>query len=1011
MQAQRLDILSTPPELDPSIPLIQYLSILKTISRRVHNLQEKAHKIIVENNPQSLASSISSESTKIPKLAEDYLDMSMILALRFCKVTFVLLPRFHPFQRRIHGAILRFIEQEASVFLEQLQKYCSGGTIAYWQTYRMRPTNSDILQETRNAQKQQVPSHMDNCENNSGDKGLAGSRSGKGSSQHWNPITQDHGKFESPRPANPGFAASSSKTNSSTKPDLVQQAQTFDDKVSAAFGTPPLGQHAFTRPPQITSVNYKTVASSSLAAPSITITAPTPTWSTTSSRSTPTSSASSVAVDTASMISVNSGKPKGVLPDPPKTGVQHLIQRFNKPSKPATIDPESVEGAIQQWRINVYPVAPPMSDPVPQLKAASTPFSQEIKSRKPIGSTGYDMSSVSSSSVNESASCSENSHSNGKAAGLRVLSEKKFHNSSPGREAFRRRVDITLQRSAHTEDQFFNDIIEARTNATMTRIFGREPLHARDGADGYRVKDNSSGVRSSTVLSRAGSLPEKSVVNTMNEMKQANFTKKYKEDNEHMGTRNFGTGRDTSSRRQSSVTILPKEGARSSLVKSMVNRLNGVLPDSPMVPSTAGSLHENSNSARNSVSSSVTPRSSAMSSVTSSTALLEISELSPDSASVKGQHAQEPASFVGGSLAAVGSRSVSGSSRVKTGDGMSTITDVANGKRVNVYEENHGSKSEAFGSNFGVHDSKPKTSSPSFNFHYQSKRSPKSPRSDATLERKSARNIDGADCIESGDDRSDDGSLQYLDIDPHYEPEEWLQDNINDELDKNNEGDQDTAPSPTSTHSPWKRENDIHSVRVADALKTVRDNSSPSKPQQINPSALPNAAALAAETGDRFKKGPSHSPLIPPKGTGFLTNLMKSFSTKSQAHDNQIDMPEALAASAMTSSTNNYSSRKQANSPASTSSTSSTNSLRQPLSMPLRLQRQSQTASRSVQMSPFTRSNSTLRNYSVRSTILGTLETPIPATSNSTSLNVREATALVHERGLFRNPQSKTSRK
>ncbi|KAG0008950.1 hypothetical protein BGZ80_002883 [Entomortierella chlamydospora] len=945
----------------------------------------------------------------MPKLAEGHLDMSMILALRFCKVTLILLPKLHPFQRRIHGAILRFIEQEASVFLEHLQKYCSGGTIAYWQAYCARPMNSDILQEARNAQEQQVPSHMDSCEYKSGGKDLASAKSDKGSSQGWSPITQNHGSPESSRPTDPGFAAFSSKTASSTKPDLVQRAQMFDDKVSAAFGTPPLGQHAFTRPPQITFADSKTVASPPLAAPSITITTPTPTWSTTSSRSTLTSSASSVAVGTAPMTSVNSDKPKVVLPDPPKSGVQHLIQRFNKPSKPATIDSESVEGAIQQWRINVHPVAPPVSDPVPQLKAASTPFSQEIKSRKPIGSTGYGMSSVSSSGMNESVSCSEDSHSSGKMAGLRVLSEKEIHNSTSGREAFKRRVDITLQRSTHMEDQFFNDIVEARTNVTMSRIFGKEPLHTRDGADGYRVKDNSSGVRSSTVLSRAGSLPEKSVVNTMNEMKQANFTKKYKEDNEHMGTRDSGTGRDTSCRRQSSVTILPKEGVRPSLVKSMVNRLNGALPDSPMVPSTAGSLHENSSFARNSVSPSVTPSSSAMSSLTSPPTLLEISQSSPDSASVKGQHALEPASFVASSLAAVGSRSVSDCSRVKMRDGVNTTMDVASGQGDNVYEESRGSKSEAYGSNFGVHDSNPKTSSPSFNFHYQPKRSPKGPRSDAALERKSARNIDGVDCIESGDDRSDDGSLQYLDIDPHYEPDEWLQDNINDELDKNDEGDQDTASYSTSTHSPWKRENDIHSVRVADALKTVRDNGSPPEPQQINPSALPNASPLAAETGDRFKKGPSHSPLIPPKRTGFLTNLMKPFSTKNQASDNQIDMPETLAVSAMTSNTNNYSSRRQANS--SFASTSSTSSLRQPLSMPLQLQRQSQTASKSVQMSPFTRSNSTLQNYSVRSTILGTLETPIPATSNSASLNVREATALVHERGLFRKPQSKFSRK
>ncbi|KAF9359749.1 hypothetical protein BGX26_011522 [Mortierella sp. AD094] len=719
----------------------------------------------------------------MPKLAEDHLDMSMTLALRFCKVTLVLLPKLPSFQRRIHRAILRFIEQEASVFLEQLQRYCDGGTIAYWLAYCPSQVNSDILQESRRAQEQQGPSYEEDCINNSSDKGP---------SQRWSSVTQSHANLESPRPGNPGFAAFSSKTDSSIQSDSVQKAQMIDDKVSAAFW-----QRAFARLPlkeQITIVNCgsETVAPSPSVIPSIAITAPTPTWSTTSTRSTSTSSTSSVVVGAAPIASANSDNPNSVLSDPPKSGVQHLIQRFNKPSKPDTIDPESVEGAVQRWRSNVHPVALPTSDPAPQMNGSPTasvslsaPFSQEIKPQKPIGSTGCGVSPfVSSSSMNESASCSKDPRSNGKVASLRVLSDKEFHDSTSDRGACKRRVDITLQhqRPMHMEEQLFNDIVEVRTNMTLSRIFSKEPL------------------------------PEKSAINTMNEIKQANFTKEYKEDNEYMSTRNSGAVRDTLHRRQSSVTTLPKGGARQSLVKSMVHRLNGALLEpSPMVPSTTGRFHGNNSFARKSDSPNATPRSSSTLSLKSSLALLEINQPPPDSASVRGPRALEPISYMPNPLVAVGSGPVSNRSKVKATEEMNTVMDIDSGRRGNVYGEDRGSKSRAHGPNFGVHDSIPKISSPSFNSYFQPTGSPDGSCFDATSETKSAWNINGVNSTESDDDKSDDGSLQYLDIDPHYEPEEWVQDNINGEMDDNDEGDQDTISSSTSLHSRWKQEGDIYS--------------------------------------------------------------------------------------------------------------------------------------------------------------------------------------------------------
>ncbi|KAG0364902.1 hypothetical protein BGZ54_007045, partial [Gamsiella multidivaricata] len=60
----------------------------------------------------------------------------MALALRFCKVTLVLLPELPSFQRRVHGAILRVFARQATCFLEQIQRYRDGGAVGFWQRYR-----------------------------------------------------------------------------------------------------------------------------------------------------------------------------------------------------------------------------------------------------------------------------------------------------------------------------------------------------------------------------------------------------------------------------------------------------------------------------------------------------------------------------------------------------------------------------------------------------------------------------------------------------------------------------------------------------------------------------------------------------------------------------------------------------------------------------------------------------------------------------------------------------------
>lgn len=71
----------------------------------------------------------------------------MVLALRFCKVTFVLLPRLPTFQRRLHGALLMRLEAEARAFLTKIHRFCHGGAQGYWRVQH-QDGKPQLLNET-----------------------------------------------------------------------------------------------------------------------------------------------------------------------------------------------------------------------------------------------------------------------------------------------------------------------------------------------------------------------------------------------------------------------------------------------------------------------------------------------------------------------------------------------------------------------------------------------------------------------------------------------------------------------------------------------------------------------------------------------------------------------------------------------------------------------------------------------------------------------------------------------
>ncbi|KAF9984531.1 hypothetical protein BGZ65_000214 [Modicella reniformis] len=132
----RLNILSTFPELDPLVPLVKYLELLKTISCHVHQLEQWSYSLLSASDRHQPHSSLSvdecEQSPELFRKAEEFLETSMVLALKFCKVTLVRLPQHPAYRRRVHGASLKRFEEEAANFLDKIQRFCQNGTQGYW---------------------------------------------------------------------------------------------------------------------------------------------------------------------------------------------------------------------------------------------------------------------------------------------------------------------------------------------------------------------------------------------------------------------------------------------------------------------------------------------------------------------------------------------------------------------------------------------------------------------------------------------------------------------------------------------------------------------------------------------------------------------------------------------------------------------------------------------------------------------------------------------------------------
>ncbi|KAF9381060.1 hypothetical protein CPC16_010037 [Podila verticillata] len=118
--------LSSPVTLDPTTPFLHHIPVLKSLAARINTLwtqcQSQAHRNI-ENNPNQ--QQIDEHST------QDLLAVSMILALRFCRVVLLQLPTHPRYQKRIHAAVLRPLVQEASKFMVRVEQYKADGGLSY----------------------------------------------------------------------------------------------------------------------------------------------------------------------------------------------------------------------------------------------------------------------------------------------------------------------------------------------------------------------------------------------------------------------------------------------------------------------------------------------------------------------------------------------------------------------------------------------------------------------------------------------------------------------------------------------------------------------------------------------------------------------------------------------------------------------------------------------------------------------------------------------------------------
>ncbi|KAI1321061.1 hypothetical protein EDD11_008642 [Mortierella claussenii] len=81
----------------------------------------------------------------MPKRCEDLLGLSMVLALRFCKITLVLLPELPSFKRAVHDGVMRYYRHEAMDFMLQIQRYYNRGASRYWEPDpAVGPTESTV---------------------------------------------------------------------------------------------------------------------------------------------------------------------------------------------------------------------------------------------------------------------------------------------------------------------------------------------------------------------------------------------------------------------------------------------------------------------------------------------------------------------------------------------------------------------------------------------------------------------------------------------------------------------------------------------------------------------------------------------------------------------------------------------------------------------------------------------------------------------------------------------------
>ncbi|KAF8984481.1 hypothetical protein BGZ46_007945 [Entomortierella lignicola] len=839
MSLQRLDIFSTPPELDPSIPLIHYLSILNITSKHIHYLQEKSYNLLSDSNIQLKASSLSLNSTEMLKSAKDYLDMSMTLALRFCKALLFLLPQLPSHQRYIYRIWLRSLEQKASDYVDLLRIYNSDGAMGYWQAYYFHPVlpiSSTLTNES-----------------------LA---------------LSDAMSTIQPDPTQ-GFDEPSVLSLSQLVPDVTGSQQLMEEVTSSDCSS-------------------KTMSESSFVIPSIIITAHTPTWSTASMQSFSTSSTSSIASSIVPITSTSRGSSNNKILELSNSSVRNLIRRFSSSSEPETVDSNSVDMAIHQWRCKVPPIVSPSTLPITHSNLQNKDIS--------------------------------NGNNVATSLGARFSAEKKLQNTTDFG------VEKSLHRRVLMNDQMFSDIVEARTNMTLRRIFSKGSGH--ESVKDYRYdSEGTYGASDPIVLPLVDSLLEGSLIEPsrpiIDEIKKAKFTKEYKEDNEYTTLRNSRTARDFSLKKSSS-TVEPIRLSSSpgstchNVVKSIVHRFNGAQAESLVYPLTESSSSTNyslinitgksTSSSTRSLVTNVGPFSPGRVAIQSRQCFdadyHQAHERSPDLKATIRQHTSQPDSSSSSFSLTNNNKATNDFSKFDAGE---TITNIKH------YEQREEICSDDY--------------------------------------------YNGAD--------SDVESLQYLDIDPAYDSDGWIQGSAESNINKNKV---DDTLSPEVQPSHWKQpvqgnnaSNGYHlnkrsnnSIRVADAIKSFESknllNHTPTRSQQLS-SRSPKQFSM--EKIDAKNEIILHSSSLPSEKTNIVSwnRSMLDFRKPSSVKH------PAKVFSVVTKSIDNKLT-------ISDSEVSESSELRK-------------------------------RSYQSQSTVLGTSETPILATAQTT-LNVREARALIHERRLFR---------